>query len=115
MSSIEEKGAVVSEEQRETGSIESADPDAEFGGYEERKRLERKLIWKMDCRMSILAVIYILNYVSTSCSSRMEYSCTQCRSIETMLRTPQEFLNPSRTIDDNLSFISMKRCSSPWI
>ena len=40
------------------------DPDAEFGGKEERRRIERKLLWKLDCRMSIMIVIYILNYVS---------------------------------------------------
>ena len=39
------------------------DPDAEFGGYEERKRLERRLLWKLDLRMSILVIVYILNYV----------------------------------------------------
>lgn len=38
--------------------------DDEFGGPEERKRLERKLLWKLDCRFLILVVIYILNYVS---------------------------------------------------
>lgn len=41
------------------------DPDAEFGGYESRRKLERKLLWKLDSRMSILVVIYILNYVGT--------------------------------------------------
>ena len=40
------------------------DPDAEFGGTEARKRLERRLLLKLDARMSILVVIYILNYVS---------------------------------------------------
>ncbi|PAV20854.1 MFS general substrate transporter [Pyrrhoderma noxium] len=39
------------------------DPDAEFGGKEERRRVERKLLWKLDCRMSIMIVIYILNYI----------------------------------------------------
>lgn len=39
------------------------DPDAEFGGPEERRRLERKLLWKLDCRMSVMVLIYILNYV----------------------------------------------------
>lgn len=38
--------------------------DAEFGGPEERGRLEKKLLRKIDTRMSILVVIYILNYVS---------------------------------------------------
>ena len=39
------------------------DPDAEFGGNEARKKLERRLLWKIDLRMSILVLIYILNYV----------------------------------------------------
>jgi len=30
---------------------------------EERKKLERKFLWKLDARMSILIVIYILNYI----------------------------------------------------
>jgi hypothetical protein len=37
--------------------------DAEFGGLEARKKLERKFLLKLDLRMSILVVIYILNYV----------------------------------------------------
>ena len=40
------------------------DADAEFGGPEGRQRLEKKLLLKLDLRMSILVVIYILNYVS---------------------------------------------------
>jgi hypothetical protein len=40
------------------------DPDAEFGGTEARKKLEKRLLRKLDARMSILIVIYILNYVS---------------------------------------------------
>lgn len=39
------------------------DPDAEFGGTEARKVLEKKLLRKLDARCSILIVIYILNYV----------------------------------------------------
>ncbi|OCH92208.1 MFS general substrate transporter [Obba rivulosa] len=39
------------------------DPDAEFGGSEARKRLEKRLLLKLDLRMSILVVIYILNYI----------------------------------------------------
>ena len=41
------------------------DPDAEFGGTEARRKLERRLLLKLDARMSILVVIYILNYVSS--------------------------------------------------
>ena len=53
------------EEKDEIVLIEEATvADAEFGGTEERKRLERKLVIKLDLRMSILIIIYILNYVS---------------------------------------------------
>ena len=37
--------------------------DTEFGGAESRRHLERKLLRKIDARMCILVVIYILNYV----------------------------------------------------
>ena len=40
------------------------EPDAEFGGKEARTRLEKRLLLKLDARMSILIVIYILNFVS---------------------------------------------------
>lgn len=40
--------------------------DEEFGGTEARKILEKKLLRKLDLRMSILIVIYILNYVRYS-------------------------------------------------
>ena len=40
------------------------DPDAEFGGTEGRKKLEKRLLLKLDARISILVVIYILNFVS---------------------------------------------------
>jgi hypothetical protein len=39
---------------------------AEFGGREGRVNLERKLLRKLDMRMSILILIYILNYVRFS-------------------------------------------------
>lgn len=49
---------------------EQAPPDteaeAEFGGREARQNLERKLLRKLDMRMSILVLIYILNYVCLS-------------------------------------------------
>ena len=44
--------------------VEDNDPDAEFGGREERRKMEKKLVRKLDARMCILIVIYILNYVS---------------------------------------------------
>jgi len=40
-----------------------SDPNAEFGGWEARRKLEKKLLRKLDLRMSILIVIYILNYI----------------------------------------------------
>ena len=46
--------------------VDVRDDDALFGDPEERKRLEKKLLRKVDRRMSILIVIYILNYVSLS-------------------------------------------------
>ena len=39
------------------------DTEAEFGGREARVGLERKLLRKLDMRMSILILIYIPNYV----------------------------------------------------
>lgn len=54
------------------GSKEHLDSDTKIdiqdalptlGDFEGRKELEKKLLWKLDLRMSILLVIYILNYV----------------------------------------------------
>ena len=42
---------------------EDIDLDAEFGGREARRKLEKRFIMKLDMRMSILIFIYILNYV----------------------------------------------------
>ena len=33
--------------------------DAEFGGTAARAKLERRLLWKIDLRMSILVIIYM--------------------------------------------------------
>ncbi|KAI0723106.1 MFS general substrate transporter [Earliella scabrosa] len=43
--------------------------DEEFGGHEARKKLEKKLLRKLDARMSILIVIYILNYIDRNNAS----------------------------------------------
>ena len=48
-------------------SIEE-DSNAKFGGTEARKALEKKLLRKLDLRMSIMIIIYILNYVTTPSS-----------------------------------------------
>ncbi|KAK0468247.1 MFS general substrate transporter [Desarmillaria tabescens] len=45
------------------GQHGSVDPDAKYGGHETRISLEKKLLWKIDLRMSILIFIYILNYI----------------------------------------------------
>lgn len=61
-----EREADVEEKRSTSPSVKQLiddDPDAEFGGYEERKKLERKLLWKLDLRMFILVIVYILNYV----------------------------------------------------
>jgi len=69
MPSSVHKGLQDEEEQMDgiqvdvTSSGLHAHPDAEFGGEEARKRLEKQLLWKLDLRMSILIVIYVLNYV----------------------------------------------------
>lgn len=58
-------------EDNSVAKVASNDPlrnvDAEFGGTEERKRMEKKLLRKLDARMSIMVVIYILNYVRPPC------------------------------------------------
>ncbi|KAH9979391.1 MFS general substrate transporter [Lactifluus volemus] len=40
-----------------------SDVEVEFGGREVRLRLEKKLLRKLDMRMSMLVLIYILNYI----------------------------------------------------
>ncbi|KAF8627182.1 hypothetical protein AX15_004500 [Amanita polypyramis BW_CC] len=58
--SVEENVAV---EDKASIDQSSKDPNAEFGGTEARKALEKKLLLKLDLRMSIMVVIYILNYI----------------------------------------------------
>jgi len=63
------------------------DPNAEFGGTEARKKLERKLLWKLDARMSILIIIYILNYID-----RNNAGAARLRGLQTDLHlTGQQF------------------------
>jgi hypothetical protein len=63
-----------------------SDPDSEFVSKEARKTLERKLLWKLDLRMSILIAIYILNYVNSHTGFPFElHADGEGRSIETML------------------------------
>jgi hypothetical protein len=49
------------------------DVDAEFGGTEARKRLEKRLLLKLDARMSILIVIYILNYIDRNNAAYVDF------------------------------------------
>nr|VWO95174.1 N/A [Ganoderma boninense] len=63
-----------------TSSTVVEDTDVEFGGYEARRRLERKLVRKIDMRMSILIVIYILNYMD-----RNNIGAARLRGFETDL------------------------------
>ena len=59
MHSVEEKGG----ENDSHPKYNADDSNADFGGTEARRILEKRLIRKIDLRMSIMVVIYILNYV----------------------------------------------------
>ena len=72
--SIEEKDRATSDEKDEREYIEKSDPDDAFGGFAERKRLERKLLWKLDCRMFIMVIIYILNHVRARATRLLDAS-----------------------------------------
>ena len=50
------------EEYRAHG-VNRVDLDAEFGGHENRMKIQKSLLRKVDLRMFVLVVIYILNYV----------------------------------------------------
>ncbi|TFK55474.1 MFS general substrate transporter, partial [Heliocybe sulcata] len=74
---------VLAVEEGEAGD----DPDAEFGGREARRQMEKRLLRKLDLRMSILIVIYILNYID-----RNNASAARLRGLETDLHlTGQQF------------------------
>ncbi|RDB22569.1 hypothetical protein Hypma_010246 [Hypsizygus marmoreus] len=75
------------EQNGQTYDPHAEDPDAEFGGTEARRKLERRLLWKVDARMSILVVIYILNYID-----RNNAGAARLRGFETDLNLKdQEF------------------------
>ena len=61
---VSSDGVPISELQ--VNNPEDDDEDVEFGGRQARLELERKLLWKLDCRMSIMIIIYILNYARLS-------------------------------------------------
>lgn len=58
------------------------DVDAEFGGREARLNLERRLLRKLDTRMSILVLIYIFNYVRLSRRRRSVYVAHLCSQVD---------------------------------
>lgn len=60
--------------------------DEEFGGPEERSRIEKRLLWKLDCRMSILVVIYVLNFVRDLFNSSSRQTYREFRLTEIMPR-----------------------------
>ena len=62
-SSKEASIEVIERPDGDDGLTIAVDGDGEFGGLEGRQELERKLIRKIDLRMSILIVLYSLNYV----------------------------------------------------
>jgi hypothetical protein len=74
-----------------------SDAEAEFGGREARLKLEQQLLRKLDIRMSMLVLIYILNYVRPVLFRRLCYSqrMTLHRSIEPTFREP---CNVSRSV-----------------
>ncbi|KAH8106011.1 MFS general substrate transporter [Cristinia sonorae] len=75
------------EEKRVAQHDEQVDTDAQFGGREARVKMEKKLLWKLDLRMSILVLIYILNIVD-----RNNAAAARLRGFETDLNLKgQEF------------------------
>jgi len=74
MASTDEKDKDVHKVETTSLDSQERDPNAEFGGIEERQRIEKALLWKLDCRMTIMVVIYILNYVdrNNAASARLQ-------------------------------------------
>ncbi|KAH9179609.1 MFS general substrate transporter [Lactarius sanguifluus] len=72
------------------------DIDAEFGGKEARLKLEWKLLRKLDMRMSILIVIYILNYVRLNLRSdhaQIAFSAARLKGFEADLHLKGQQFN----------------------
>lgn len=93
------------------GDTEQAprDIEAELGGREARLVLERKLLRKLDMRMSILVLIYILNYVRLPITVRFgEVLISVHRSTGIMHRETCSVLFPT-TVDELLQRGSSER------
>ncbi|KAG7097009.1 hypothetical protein E1B28_004403 [Marasmius oreades] len=75
------------QEKNSDPASELSDADEEYGGTEARRKLEKKLLLKVDLRMSILIAIYILNYID-----RNNAAAARARGLETDLKLQgQEF------------------------
>ncbi|KAK4699668.1 MFS transporter, ACS family, pantothenate transporter, partial [Phenoliferia sp. Uapishka_3] len=61
--------------------IEKLGAFEEDGGIHDRPAMERKLLWKLDLRFSILIIIYILNYID-----RNNLSAARLKGLETDLK-----------------------------
>ncbi|KAF8524214.1 sugar transporter [Gautieria morchelliformis] len=54
-------------------AINEEDPDEEFGGTEERARMEKQLLRKLDMRFAIVCLMCILNFIDrTAVSARLQ-------------------------------------------
>jgi len=84
--SATDKEKTIVEESSSADHIEE-DSNVEFGGTNARKALEKRLLLKLDLRMSIMVVIYILNYID-----RNNASAARLRGLQTDLHLHgQEF------------------------
>ncbi|KAH9849971.1 MFS general substrate transporter [Lenzites betulinus] len=84
----EKQRDVEIEHQRDVEADLRAAVDEEFGGHEARQKLEKKLLRKLDARMGILIVIYILNYID-----RNNASAARLRGFETDLNLKNQEFN----------------------
>ncbi|KZT72529.1 sugar transporter, partial [Daedalea quercina L-15889] len=69
-------------------TLDANPADEEFGGTEERRRMEKTLLRKLDLRLSILIVVYILNYID-----RNNASAARLRGFEDDLHLKGEQFN----------------------
>ena len=94
---LDQSGTSVDDHASEEPDTEQVpgDIETEFGGREARLHLERKLVRKLDMRMSILVLIYILNYVRLFISFRSCVLISAHRSIEIMPRESCSGLSPA--------------------
>ena len=56
-----------------SASATSVGIDAEFGGPEERKRMEKKLVRMLDVRLTIIVILFLLDSVGFSPSCFIEF------------------------------------------